>query len=364
MSDLQVSLIVIGVTIIGGVALYNWVQERNFRKRLDQAFGAAPEDVLIPGESQTGPKPGRTEPQLKPAPASPAGAPRAAQSASAGAAAPIRPPSAPDAELDCVAEIETAAVIAEGPLDELLAKVGECGRPARVLGLDAETGAWEEAARGRGGRYRGLQIALQLVNRAGAVNAAQLALFFDAAARCAEQVAGHARLPDAQQVLKAAQELDAFCSQVDVAIGINVIAEGGVFFPGARIRELAEGAGFTLEPDGVFHYRGTGRRTLFTLDNHQPARFVPDRLKSLSTQGITLTLDVPRVADGPAALDSMLEIGRQLAVALGGRLVDDNRAALSEAGIAHIREQLASIDSALADRGIAAGGERALRLFS
>jgi len=44
--------------------------------------------------------------------------------------------------------------------------------------------------------------------------------------------------------------------------------------------------------------------------------------------------------------------------------VDDNRAALSEAGTARIKEQLRSIHAAMAKRGVPAGGARALRLFS
>jgi hypothetical protein len=44
--------------------------------------------------------------------------------------------------------------------------------------------------------------------------------------------------------------------------------------------------------------------------------------------------------------------------------VDDNRVALNAAGIASIRQQLDGIASAMAARGIAPGGERALRLFS
>jgi|RhiMethySRZTD1v2_1073278.scaffolds.fasta_scaffold04970_7 hypothetical protein len=363
MSDLQFSLIVIGVTIIGGVCLYNWVQERNYRKRLDQAFGTAPEDVLLPRGRDV--SEGKIEPQLQPVPA----APRAIRTEGSGAPAPARQVSGsarmdPDADLDCVAEIETGTVVAEGPLDELLTRMAGCGRPTRVLGLNADTAAWEEVTRGRSARYRGLKLALQLVNRSGTANAAQLAMFCDAARSCAEKIAGRAILPDAHAALKAAQDLDAFCSEVDVAIGVNVVAEEGVTFSGARIRELAEAAGFTLEPDGVFHYRAGQRRTLFTLDNHQPAPFLPERLKSLATPGVTLMLDVPRVADGAAVLDRMLDIGRELAAALGGKLVDDNRATLSEAGVARIREQLQSINAALAARGITAGGERALRLFS
>jgi len=368
-SDLQASLIVIGVTIIGGVCLYNWVQERNFRKRLDQAFGAAPEDVLLPRGADASED--KIEPQLQPAaPVVPVVPPaRTARMDGGGASAPVRPTHGTaaaelDADLDCIAEIETGAAVSEGTLDELLSKLAGCGRPTRVLGLNAETAAWEEVTRSRSARYRGLRLALQLVNRSGTANAAQLAIFCDAARSCAEKSAGRAILPDPQAVLKAAQDIDVFCSAVDVAIGVNVVAEEGVPFSGARIRELAEAAGFTLEPDGVFHYRGVQRRTLFILDNHQPAPFLPERLKSLTTPGITFMLDVPRVADGPAVLDRMLDIARDLAAALGGRLVDDNRAALSETGIARIREQLQSINAALAARGITAGSERALRLFS
>src|SRR5262245_7361756 len=123
MSDLQISLIVIGVTIIGGVCLYNWVQERNFRKRLDQAFGAAPDDVLLPRESPAGPATERAEPHLQPT----APAPRAAVSGS-GATAAAREVAGPDEQLDCIAEIEAGAPIAEGPLNGLLGKVAACGR--------------------------------------------------------------------------------------------------------------------------------------------------------------------------------------------------------------------------------------------
>src|SRR6185295_12267492 len=104
----------------------------------------------------------------------------------------------------------------------------------------------------------------------------------------------------------------------------------------------AEGYGFKLESDGVFHYRNDQRQTLFTLDNHEPAPFLPEQIKQLSTRGITLLLDVPRVADGHGALDVMLRTGAQLANGLGGMLVDDNRVALSEKSVAAIQQQLKS----------------------
>ena len=139
---------------------------------------------------------------------------------------------------------------------------------------------------------------------------------------------------------------------MDVAIGVNVIAEEGTAFSGTRIRELAEAAGFKLEPDGVFHYRSGERQTLFTLDNHEPAPFLPEQLKSLTTRGVTLMLDVPRVADGAGGARSHARDRARARAALGGKLVDDNRAALTEAGIARIREQLRSIHAAMAARGM------------
>jgi hypothetical protein len=365
-SDLQFSLLAIGVTIIGGVILYNWVQERIVRKRLDRAFAHAPEDALLPREPDV-PDRATGEPHLGQASTRPQ-PPRAAHDAepAIATARPARSVEHPefDPALDYVGEIVAAAPIEQAALEELLTKVADCGRPARVLGLNAETGAWEEPARGGLPRYARLKLGLQLVNRSGAADAAQLSMFCDAARACAVRVAGRPACPDIEGPLKRARELDAFCSGVDVAIGINVIAPADGVFSGARIRELAESAGFTLEPDGVFHFRDEGRRTLFVLDNQDPVPFRAEQVRNLATKGITLVLEVPRVADGPAVLDRMIGIGRELAVALGGSLADDNRVALSEAGIARIRDQVRSIHAALAARDIPPGGARALRLFS
>lgn len=358
MSDLQLSLLAIGVVVVGAVYLYNWLQERGLRRRLKQAFGDTPDDVLLKDGVESAFADGRLEPQLlQPAPAHGEDAPPAP------ARAVFDVPGF-DEGLDYIAEIEADTAIPEAVVAELWSRVASCGKPARIAGFEPRSGTWEEVARGGGEGYWRLRLALQLVNRAGSVSPAHLAAFGDAVRQCAERVAGRARCPDSQAALKNARELDAFCAHVDVAIGVNVIAGEAGAFPGARIRGLAESAGFKLEPDGVFHYRSDQRETLFTLDNHEPAPFLPESIQGLSTRGITLMLDVPRVAHGAEVLERMLEIARGLAAALGGRLVDDNRALLSESGVARIKEQLRSIHAAMTARGVPPGGERALRLFS
>lgn len=364
MSDLQISLLIIGAVVVGGVYLFNWIQERKFRRKLGEAFESEHEDVLL-GPSQKAAA--RVEPQLSwtDIPAASAQPEAIERHELPGSSAPSAPaaPMPFDSEIEYVATIESAVPISEGVTDELATRAAACGKPYRVAGL-REHGEWEELTRAGGEYYVKLALALQLVDRKGPVNAAQLAMLCDAIRNCAGRIGAVAACPDANAAIKRARELDDFCSDVDIAIGVNVIAAEGQSFSGQRIRTLAEGAGFKLEPDGLFHYRDERRHTLFTLDNHEPAPFIPEQIGRLSTSGVTLLLDVPRVADGPEVLDRMLEAARALARALGGRLVDDNRVELNEAGIERIRQQLRQICSRMEAFGVAAGGARALRLFS
>jgi hypothetical protein len=360
MSDLQISLLVIGIVVVGAVYLFNWAQERKLRRKLEKAFGAEHDDVLLRSAPPVAGD-GRTEPQLQPAedlPAEPAPAPIAMTSESLAPAPDL------DSALDFVARIDAGAAISDGVIAEMLSRIAVCGKPVRGVGFDPDTGQWEDLGRSGGNRYARLCLALQLVNRSGPASPAQLAAFCDAVRSSADKIPAAVDFPDSDAALKRAHDLDSFCAEVDVAIGINIVAPTGAMFSGTQIRSLAESAGFKLEPEGVFHFRNDGRQTLFTLDNHEPAPFIPEQVKSLSTSGITLLLDVPRVADGQSVLDRMIEIGMSFARSLGGQLVDDNRAALTEPGIAKIKRQLAALYAQMEARGIRAGSERALRLFS
>jgi FtsZ-interacting cell division protein ZipA len=119
-----------------------------------------------------------------------------------------------------------------------------------------------------------------------------------------------------------------------------------------------------LESDGVFRARDAVGGELFSVANLGAERFDAETLRSLATNGLTLSLDVPRVADGVAAFDRMLATAQQLAAALGGVLVDAQRAALAEAMIAAIRAKTAELQQRMNDGGIVPGSVRALRLFS
>ena len=371
MSELQISLLIIGVVVVGGVTAFNWYQQWRLRRRLENAFGEKHEDVLLREEAPREHRP-RVEPQLHGSQrVEPEFNEAAAGVDTGGDPAPEHVvlarslPAIPgfDPEIDYIVALDAAEPISAAGLAELHTKSAAAGRRVRVAGYSFSAREWEEAARLSGGRYAHLRLALQLVNRRGAVDLGALTTFCAAAQECAERYSATAQCPDIEEALARARELDAFCADVDVAIGVNIVAPGAKF-NGTRIRSLAEAAGFKLEPQGVFHYCDDAHQTLFTLDNHEPAPFLPEQVKHLSTSGVTLLLDVPRVADGHAALELMLAIGSELAQGLGGTLVDDNRVPLSESSVGAIQSQLNAIHERMEARGMPAGSERALRLFS
>ena len=50
MSDLQISLIVVGILIIGCVVFYNWIQRRRYERNTEKAFKNKYDDVLLETE--------------------------------------------------------------------------------------------------------------------------------------------------------------------------------------------------------------------------------------------------------------------------------------------------------------------------
>lgn len=364
MSDLQISLLGIGVVVVIAVLLYNGYQQRQLRRRLGEAFGEPREDVLLNEGRDAAPTP-RVEPQLEGERAGTLVQPSVAI-APVAQAAPEPPQSVAniDEEIDCIATIGSDTPLSSAQVAEILSGVAACGRSWRAAGFNSGSGRWEEVNRAVTGHYSRLKLALQMANRGGPLSAVQLGAFSDALNMLATRFSAHLKLPDSEKVLAEARALDAFCADVDVAIGVNVICADGDSFSGARVRALVESEGFKLEPDGVFHLEDENEHTLLNIANQEAAPFLPEAVGAMSTRGLTILLDVPRVANAEYALQRMFELGRSLSVTLKGRLVDDNRAALTAASMDKIRKQLSDIHIAMNARGVAPGSPRALRLFS
>lgn len=368
MSDLQIGLAMLGVVIVAGVLAFNWWQERQFRQRGEQTF-AGHDDVLLgeggPSASPAPPPVSRTQRDFDDSRIEPRMEPRLEPEAGMqeqGSLPKAIGMDVPREEIDYVAELRAEEFISPESLGGVLQELPTLTRRLRLGGLHHPSMSWETLK--PNGRYTSVRVALQLVDRSGAVNEQQLRSFAEAVRHLAATVAAAVEIPDVAPALEHAAALDEFCADVDVLVGINVIANNGQVFHGTKIRALAEASGLQLQASGVFQFHDEQGYALFSVDNQQAEPFVADRIRSITTPGITFLLDVPRVANGPRVFDKMVAMSRNFADSLDGTLADDNRVLLNDGGLERIRAQLHAIYAAMEQRGISAGSPLALRLFS
>ncbi|MGH6630361.1 MAG: cell division protein ZipA C-terminal FtsZ-binding domain-containing protein, partial [Burkholderiales bacterium] len=237
------------------------------------------------------------------------------------------------------------------------------GRRVKLSGYDYHARTWEPVTDPHHW-YTSLRLSLQLVDRDGPVTQEQLNTLASLTREHARRIGAIAELPEIAVASQKAAELDEFCSDVDVIVGINVIAQTGQLFNGTQIRALAEANGMQLQASGVFVCHDEEGKLLFTLDNQDSRPFRAEHLRQLTTPGITFLLDVPRTLDGLKVFDQLVATSTQFAKSLDGMLADDNRVALNDVGLDKIRNQLRAIYSKMEHRGILAGSAAAQRLFS
>jgi FtsZ-interacting cell division protein ZipA len=400
MSELQIGLLVLGVAVIALVYGFNVFQEWRFRRKTRQAFARSHADALLDvpkNNVRDGVKADRLEPVLvdnEQVQDDAVDLPDEAPAAYRSEPAPLSPvPAAAlqpqlheteialeeehyeafeddfdtddhqalmvsmlDPSLDFIAEVVFANPheLAAPPRFNVAKRVQMIGR--------TERGLWKPVEALPGTRYKQLNIALQLVDRSGAVTEQELDSFCRQVAHFAEEHSAAVNLPQRQQKVVAARELDRFCGDVDVLIGINIVARASI--QGSRLRSFAEAAGFTLEPDGAFHYLADSGNTLYSLVSADQTPFTLHTLLDHAFPALTLLFDVPRVAGGVEAFDRLVDFAKRTAAEFDAQLVDDNRRVLSDTGLARIREQLTHIYGSMDDRGIAPGSVAALRLFA
>lgn len=367
MSELHIGLIALGVVVIGGVWAFNLYQQRRYQSRAEADFRREHEDVLL--------APARRGSEGEAAAAAPTPATEAAGRIEPGlgdvaATEPEdRTMSQEEAgdhareDVDYRAEIRGKPAVAGDVLQPFLQRRVDFGRPVTWLGRSPD-GGWEEVRGEAGATYSAVRVTLQLVDRSGPVSEVKLAEFRDMVQLAAQAAGAEADCPDAQQAHAAAALLDQFCAEVDVMIGLNVVAKDGGGFPGTKIRALAEASGFRLEPDGSFKLRDDEGRTLVSLSSQDGAPFSAEGMRTHVSRGLTLLLDVPRTPHADRVLGQMADIGRSFATKLGGTLVDDNRVPVTDPGLAKIRTQVAAVQARMAAQGIPAGSGLALRIFA
>lgn len=378
MSELQINLIVIGIVIIGGVVFYNWMQQRRYQRNTEKVFHNKYEDVLLEAEKISDTE--RVEPQLnkdikedlKVEPtikekqtAEKDNKPELKSLNTASETAkPVKVYS--NGVVDYVVSIQPGDPVTFSNLTEILQRKFDFGKPVRWFGQKNTGAFWEEITTESDSKknYYGVRACLQLADRSGPVSEVSLSEFRDMVQSFAESINAVAEAPDIKEAYSRAVLLDQFCAEVDVMIGINVISKDGGAFTGTKIRALAEASGFKLEGGGAFNFReGSDDEIKFTLNNYESTPFLPDNIRTLTTNGVTFLLDVPRIKHGERVFDQMTHLSRIFATTLGGIMVDDNRVPLSDSGIDKIKLKLSGIQTVMKSKDFPAGGEIAQRLF-
>ncbi|HEX5339151.1 MAG TPA: cell division protein ZipA C-terminal FtsZ-binding domain-containing protein [Gallionella sp.] len=402
MSELQAALLAIGFGMIVAVYVFGWWQQRKYRRKFGAAFKSGHADALYQ-EGAARPAELADEPEVLPVvepvtehclrieteeatgpvsaesvaieaevaadietAVSDEGAAEEAPVAEQVVAEPAQDESCAllDASGDFIIELRLAEPSPASVLDGLWQRKFDFGKPVQVCGLTLNAPRWERAIAEGQTLYARFRIALQLVDRGGAITATKLADFRDLVQGVARNIKADVSVPDVPQTHQCAVELDAFCAEVDQMVGVNLVVPGERLLSGSRIAEAASLQGMTLEADGAFHLLGAQGHSLFSLINQDNQPFQHHTLATHTTRGLTLLLDVPRVEMPTSQFDRMLDVAHGLARELQVNLVDDHRVVLSEAGLSRIREQIAVVEAKMCGNGIAPGSAQARRLFS
>ncbi len=364
MSELNLSLWGAGFALILIVVIYNFWQEYKAKKKVQRAFGDHKDDVLMKAAStdvgqidiaeRQEPRFDDTVPmsedpaESKPRAQSSRPAPRQSQDA--------RQAGAVDDFIDCIISMDF-----ETPLrgDKILAEIQSIriagNKPIHFVGVASDESAQREAIM-HSNNYSQLIAGVQLVNRSGPLNELEFSELVMKLRGVADSLNAFLDVPDMKHVMDSGRDLSLFVSEHDAQLSVNVQTKGAPWDLGTLLAAM-EKLGFDNRPDGRLVMLDGEGGALFTLA-------VNGSLADQSTSRITLLLDVPCVSPVRGGFNAMVSCAKSLALRLGGTLVDDGGAAIDDATLAQIQEQVELFYSAMQAAEIPAGSTRAVRIFS
>jgi len=279
--------------------------------------------------------------------------------------APRRP--AMDALIDVIATIEPempdnvwsgAAVLAALPATS---RVGS--KPFAVEGFNPASSAWEAPA--SGGRYIALQAGVQLANHSGPLSEIEFSDFVVKTQALADQLDGVVEFPEMADEVARARELDAFATQYDVQLSLNLRAKQSAWSPG-YVHQSAARVGFIagqLPGRMVLPNPQEGLPPVLVLSFDPQAAMAEDPDQS-AIRDLKILLDVPHVDSALQPFERMVRIATSLAQEMDGAMVDDSGQALNPKAMESIARELVDLYRVLDERDLAAGSPLARRLFA
>lgn len=319
------------------------------------AAAAAPDaETLAHAEGAAAPE---AEPVASVVPAAPP-----APIAAARPAVPSGPPPVIDERIDCIVELPLANMVAAERLMPLTVRMRRAGsKPVNVEGRADEHSPWELIR--TGGRYHQLRMAVQLANRAGALNEVEFSEFSNLVQTLADAVDALPELPDMMETVARGRELDNFAAQCDAQLSVNVLSDGAPWSAN-YVQAVATQDGLLLSRDGMRFVKLDARQNPVFMLQFGDTNFLRDDLTYKGGDLITMLLDVPVADEDLLPFRLMCDYARSIGQRIGGRVVDDQRRPLSDVALQNVDKQLLKLYERLEARGLPAGSPVTRRLFS
>lgn len=346
MSDLQIGLILLGVALILLVLLFNWWQDWRVRRQMQEHFPERSDDPLL-SSAPPAPGPLRREPGLGQAPAS----------AAAVAADDADDPVEVDPTTEVVIDISFAQPVPSDQLHAATHAIRRVGtKPVRIFAV--REGGGHRARLRADESYASMQLAVLLANRSGPLSEIEWSELWTIGQGIAERFDGSLEGPEQSEVVERAAQLDNVCAGLDAMVGLALQLPGSLAV--ADVARALEEVGFLRHGRQLAWMSEQGIPRYTALFNGQ----LPGEVQSAGVDRVELLLDLPNSPSDDQAFSRMAAVGRQLAVNLDARLLDDQGRPVAEGADQAIDQQLHERYEQLERAGFVAGEPRTARLFS
>ena len=353
MSELQTYLIIAGLAVILLVLLLNWWQDRRVRRRMQAQMPVIEQDPLL-HDADT-PTVARLEPGLGFAAASTLGTRAQTIEIAHPDAAADQDESDPNSEV--VIEITFQGPMAGEDVLQLVHPLRAAGRKTvRIFAQNTEGGLSGIIQPHES--YIGVQLAVLLANRSGALSGIEWSQIWNRAHSMADQLECTIEGPDQQVVLEQASRLDDICAGLDTQVGLTLLL--GTTRPVQDVTAAARNMGF-VPFDGKLVWLGDHGMVCFALSRADAESFDAGMA---GVDRLSLLLDVPCSPPDARAFGRMVDTGFELAQRIGAELVDDQGRPLQAGADVAIDERLQVLYTQLEAAGLTAASPRARRVFA
>ena len=233
MGDLTVSLVILAALVVAGVYGFNRWQERKYRREAEHAFRQPEHDALLDEPTVVRMKQRKENIAHADNDSPPAAVlPKQIVEPTLGLDPIVSPASSfkPSELIDYVARFKGDEAKTGKVLKDAVARYRYHGKPVRWLGRGSSASDWVDIA-GPEQNFTEFKAALQLADRKGPATEMDIASFVGMVKNVAAELKAQAEFANEADALRRAEQLDEFCAEVDLSVGVNVISTDGGSFP-------------------------------------------------------------------------------------------------------------------------------------